>query len=113
MSSKAGKMEKQVLAAQMPEQKTKDMTIRINVNIAGIGEKCTYMLITGVPEDLPKEYESTVIKTAEGQFAQAINQRQFMEFYNPCKTSKDEQPVFINLTQVSWLEIKNVEKVEQ
>lgn len=113
MSSRAGKMEKQVLATQMPEQKTKDMTIRIDVNIAGIGEKCTYMLITGVPEDLPKEYENTVIKTAEGQFAQALNQRQFMEFYSTGKTSADKQPVFINLAKVDWLEIKNVEKVEQ
>lgn len=113
MSSKAGKMEKQVLTAQMSEQKTKSMTIRIDVNIAGIGEKCTYMLITGVPEDLPKEYEGTVIKTAEGQFAQVVNQRQFMEFYNLGKTSADEQPTFINLSKVDWLEIKNVEKVEQ
>ena len=112
MSSKVGKMERQVLAAQTLEQKTKNMTIRIDVNIAGIGEKCAYMIITGVPEDLPKEYENTVIKPAEGQFAQAINQRQFMEFYNPGKTSKDEQPVFINLSKVDWFEIKNVEKVE-
>lgn len=113
MSNAVKKTSKDIAKAAKVQQKTKDMAIRINVNIAGIGEKCTYMLITGVPEDLPKEYESTVIKTAEGQFAQAINQRQFMEFYNPGKTSADEQPVFINLTQVSWLEIKNVEKVEQ
>ena len=112
MSSKAGEMEKQVLAAQMPKQKTKDITIRIDVCIAGIGEKCTYLLITGVPEDLPEEYENTVIKTAEGQFAQAINQRQFMEFYDPGKTSADQYPEFVNLSIPDYIQIKNVEKVK-
>ena len=108
-------MEKQGSAAQTPEQKTKDMVVRIDVDILFAGDetahKSTYMLITGVPEDLPKEYENTVIKTAESQFAQALNQRLYLEFYNPGKTSADEQPMFINLSKVEAIKIKDVQKV--
>ena len=111
MSSRAGKMEKQVLAAQMPPQKTKEMTVRIDVNIPELGTKSTYVVITGIPEDLPQEYESTVIKTAERQFAQALNQRLFLEFYNPGKTSNDEQPLFVNLSKVDSIAITSIQKV--
>lgn len=115
MSSRAGKMEKQVLAAQMPPQKTKEMTVRIDLELwrkpEDHSEYSTYIVITGIPEDLPQEYEGTVIKTAEAQFAQALNQRLYLEFYNVGKTSKDEQPLFINLSKVEAIKIKDVQKV--
>ena len=108
-------MEKQVLKAQMPEQKTKNMSVRIDVEIwrkpEDHGEYSTYVVITGIPEDLPPEYEGTVIKTAEAQFAQAINQRLFLEFYTLGKTSKDEQPLFVNLSKIEAIKIKDVQKV--
>ena len=115
MSSRAGKMEKQILKDAMPPQKTKDMAIRIDVELwrkPGQSEEfSTYMLITGIPEDLPQEYEGTVIKTAETQFAQAINQRLYLEFYTLGKTSKDEHPMFVNLSKVEALKVKDIQKV--
>lgn len=109
MSNKVKSIAKQV---EVPEQKTKSMNVRIDVEIAGHGVKSTYIVITGIPEDLPPEFESTVIRTAESQFAQALNQRLFLEFYSQGKTSADEQPVFFNLSKVEWLEIKEVKKVD-
>ena len=108
-------MEKQILKDAMPPQKTKEMTVRIDIELWRKLEEheefSTYMLITGVPEDLPKEYENTVIKTAEGQFAQAINQRLYLEFYTLGKTSKDEHPMFVNLSKVEALKVKDIQKV--
>lgn len=115
MSSRAGKMEKQVLKAQMPEQKTKEMVVRIDVELWRTTSESnvysTYIVITGIPEDLPQEYEGTVIKTAETQFAQAINQRLYLEFYTLGKTSKDEHPMFVNLSKVEALKVKDIQKV--
>ena len=116
MSSRTGKMEKQVLKAQMPEQKTKEMIVRIDVVILFAGDetahKSTYIVITGIPEDLPVEYENTVIKTAERQFAQVLNQRLYLEFYSIGKTSSDERPLFINLSKVEALKVKDIQKVK-
>lgn len=112
MSSRAGKMEKQVLKAQMPEQKTKSVTYRIDVNLAGECVKTTYMVITGVPEDLPEEYENTVRRTAEAQFCNALNERKFLEFYNEGKNANDEQPKFINISSMAYIQILSVTKVK-
>ena len=112
MSSKAGKMEKQIVKQDMPEQKTKIINYRIDVDIADEGVKTTYMQVTGVPEDLPEEYESTVMRAAEAQFAAALNQRTFLEFYSKGKSSKDEQPVFYNLSKVFWIKIENISKID-
>lgn len=109
MSNKVKSISKQVA---IPEQKTKSMNVRIDVNIAGHGIKSTYIVITGIPEDLPPEFEGTVIRTAEAQFAQALNQRIFLEFYSQGKNSADEQPIFLNLSKVEWLEIKEVKKID-
>ena len=111
MSSRAGKMEKQILKDAMPPQKTKSMTVGIDVNIAGEGVKTTYVVITGIPEDLPAEYESTVIRTAEAQFTQALNQRLWLEFYEQGKSAKDQNPVYLNLTKVDWLKVEKIYKV--
>ena len=111
MSSRAGKMEKQVLKAQVPEQKTKSMTVGIDVNIAGEGVKTTYIVITGIPEDLPAEYENTVVRTAEAQFTQALNQRLWLEFYEQGKSAKDQNPTYLNLTKLYWLKVEKVYKV--
>lgn len=111
MSSRAAKMEKQVLKAQMPEQKTKEMTVGVDVSIAGEGIKTTYIVITGIPEDLPQEYEGTVIRTAEIQFTQALNQHIWLEFYEQGKSAKDQNPTYINLTKIYWLKVEKIYKV--
>lgn len=111
MSSKAGKMEKQVLKQNMPEQKTKTQQYRINVNLAGEGVKTTYVTVTGIPEDLPEEYENTILRSAEMQFINAINERTFIEFYNEGKSVKEEQPVFYNLDKLAWIQIQSIEKI--
>lgn len=113
MSSRAGKMEKQVLKAQMPEQKTKEQQYRIDVEMAGEGTKTTYILVAGIPEDLPKEYENTIKLAAERQFTNAINERKFLEFYSEGKSARDEHPKFINLAQLAWVQIKSIEKVTE
>ena len=109
MSSKVKKMSKEMAAA---EQKTKTINYRIDVELSNVpGIRTTYMQVTGVPEDLPPEYENTVMHTAEAQFASALNQRMYLEFYSEGKTSKDEQPVFYNLTKINSVQIKSITKI--
>lgn len=117
MSSRKDKIHRMQLeqsvqeAAQAP---TVNYNYRIDVELSGVGTctKTTYMTVTGVPEDLPPEYEETVRHSAEAQFASVLNQRLYLEFYNEGKTSKDEQPVFFNLSKLDWVKIKNVIKLD-
>ena len=109
MSSAAKKMAKSI---PQPEVPTKTINYRIDVELSGAGIKTTYMQVSGVPEDLPPEYEQTGLRTAEAQFATALNQRLYLEFYSEGKTSRDEQPVFYNLTKLDWIQIKNVTKID-
>ena len=109
MSSAAKKMAKSV---PQPEVPTKTINYRIDVELSGFGIKTTYMQVSGVPEDLPSEYEQTVLRTAEAQFATALNQRLYLEFYSEGKTSKDEQPVFYNLTKLDYVQIKSITKID-
>ena len=111
MSSRAGKMEKQVLKQSMPEQKTKTVQYKIDVNLAGIGIKTVYVTVSGIPEELPEEYEGTVRRAAEAQFVKTLNELKFIEFYNKDKSAKDEQPVFYNLDKLDWLKVESVTKV--
>lgn len=111
MSSKASKLKDQIMTAQEQGKATKSINYRVDVNIAGIGIKSTYIVVTGIPEDLPDEYEDTIKRSAEAQFATAINQRLFLEFYNKGKTSRDEQPTFYNLSKLDWIGIDTIEKV--
>lgn len=110
MSSKVKKMSKEMAAA---EQKTKTINYRIDVELSDFaGIRTTYMQVTGVPEDLPIEYEDTVRHAAEAQFATALNQRLYLEFYSEGKTSNDEQPVFYNLSKLSSVKIVAITKID-
>ena len=112
MSSKVKKMSKEMTMAE-PEQKTKTINYRIDVELSDIvGIRTTYMQVTGVPEDLPVEYEDTVRRAAEAQFANALNQRLYLEFYSEGKTSNDEQPVFYNLSKLSSVKIIAITKID-
>lgn len=117
MSNKVKSISKEMTKeASQPQVKTKDMLVRIDCRLyfehGERNEKTTYMLITGIPEDLPAEYEGTVLKTAERQFAQALNSRLYMEFYNFGKGSKDERPFFINMSKLLSVEVIDVSKKE-
>ncbi len=117
MSSRAGKMEKQMVVQQtkQAEQKVKDVDIQIDVDIIIKGEvlrsKTVYVKVTGVPEDLPVEMENTVVSHAEKMFAEMLNSRIYQEFYNRDKTSKDEDPEFINLSRVDSIKVVGVKKI--
>lgn len=109
MSNKVNKIAKGI---EKPEQvKTKSVNYQINVNIAGVGERSTYMTVTGVPEDLPASYVDTIKAAAERQFAEALNTRTFLEFYNVGKTSKDEHPCFYNMKDISWLTVTEIKEI--
>lgn len=118
MSSRAGKLEKEMIVQQTKkaEQEVKDVDIQIDVDITFAGEetacsKSVYVIVTGVPKDLPPEMENTVITHAESMFANMLNSRVYQEFYNRDKTCKDEDPVFINLSHVDVIKVVSVKKI--
>lgn len=109
MGSKVRKMSENI----QQENKTKNMTVQINVNFCGEGVRSTYMVITGIPEDLPAEFEDTVVATAKSQFANFLNDsRKFIEFYSEGKSNKDEEPRFINVSKLDWIGIVSVKKFD-
>lgn len=97
---------------QAQQQETRTEQFQIDVTIDGI-EKTTYMVVTGIPKELPPEYDNTIIMAAERQFAQALNDKSFLEFYNPGKTAKDEQPIFFNINKIMQIQVIKIAKVEQ
>lgn len=114
MSNKVSRIADDIKEQHMEEKETKSMTIRVDVCICKDNcefNKSTYIVITGIPKDLPEEFESSVIKTAEGQFSQALSSRIFLEFYSPGKSAKDERPTFINLSKIDSIKIENIEKI--
>lgn len=116
MSSRAGKMEKAVIAQQTKkaEQEVKDVDIQIDVDVFFNGEihnKTVYVKVTGVPKDLPPEMEDTIVHHAEKMFADMLNSRVYQEFYNRDKTSKDEDPIFYNLSRVGAIKVTGVKKI--
>lgn len=119
MSSKAGKMEKQIVVqqAKQAEQKVKNIDIQIDVDIIfslnedAVAHKTVYVKVTGVPEDLPVEMENTVISHAEKMFTEMLNSRIYQEFYNRGKTSNDEDPEFFNLSHIDVIKVVGVKKI--
>lgn len=116
MSSRAGKMEKAMVAqqAKKAEQEVKDVDIQIDVDVFFNGEihnKTAYVKVVGVPKDLPPEMENTVVHHAEKMFADMLNSRVYQEFYNRDKTSKDEDPAFYNLSRVDAIKVVGVKKI--
>lgn len=115
MSSRAGKMEKQVAKAGLPPQETKTVGVRIDVKIDNVEcsvERSVLIEIAGVPKDLPQEFEHTVIQTAEHQFAQSVNSYTFMTTFEKGKTGKeDKKPVFYNLSKANCIKVLDLVKV--
>ena len=111
MSSKAGKMEKQVAKAGLPPQETKTVGIRIDVKIDD-AERSVLVEIAGVPKDLPQEFEHTIIQTAERQFAQSVNSYAFITTFEKGKIGKeDDKPVLYNLSKANRIEVLDLVKV--
>lgn len=92
------------MAEKTKTDETVTRSYRIDVKLNGI-PKSTYMVVTGIPKDLPPEYDNTIKMSAERQFAEALNTRRFLEFYTLGKSAKDEQPVFINTDHVNEVQI--------
>lgn len=111
MSNAVKKMSKDIAKAAEVQQKTKTVQFRIDVLLDGVA-KTAYMVVTGVPEDLPKEYDNTIMMAAERQFASALNEKTFLEFYNPGKTAKDEQPIFYNISKIGQLQVNQITEVQ-
>lgn len=116
MSSRAGKMEKEMLVQQTKkaEQEVKDVDIQIDVDIfmdEETAHKTAYVKVVGVPKDLPPEMENTVVFHAEKMFADMLNSRTYQEFYNRDKTSKDEDPMFYNLSRIYAIKVVGVKKI--
>ena len=117
MSSKAGKMEKQVLTAQTQkaQQEVKNIDLRFDVLLYKDSNeplaKSAYLKITGVPKDLPPELENTVIEQGRKMFAEMVNSRIYQEYYNRGKTSDDEDPVFFNLTKLDAIKIESLQRL--
>ena len=111
MSSRAGKMEKEVAKAGLPPQETKTVGIRIDVKIDD-AERSVLIEIAGVPKDLPQEFEHTIIQTAERQFAQSVNNYTFITTFEKGKTGKeDKKPIFYNLSKANCIEVLDLIKV--
>ena len=55
--------------------------------------------------------EGTVISHAQKIFAEMLNSRIYQEFYNRDKTSKDENPIFYNLSRVDEVKVVGVKKI--
>lgn len=114
MSNKVNKIAKDMGEEEQVKTKSINYQIDVILKCAGVQDiimRSTYMTVTGVPEDLPKEYMNTVKAAAERQFAQALNERKFLEFYNVDKTSKDEQPVFYNIDKIEYIQIKEIKEI--
>lgn len=112
MSSKSKAMAKNIQVVKPEEQKTKNICFRIDANLAGIGVQTTYMVVSGVPEDLPPEALPTVTRAAESQFAHALQERKFLEFYSLGKSAKDEQPKFFNTDMLAWVQVQGITEVQ-
>lgn len=111
MSSRAGKMEKQVLKAGLPPQETKTVGVRVDVKIDDT-ERSVLIEIAGVPKDLPQEFEHTIIQTAERQLSQSVNNYMFMTTFEKGKTGKeDKKPIFYNLSKAKCIEVLDLVKV--
>lgn len=99
-------------------EETRQTTYRLDISIerddtnSKYVTRSAYVHVTGIPKDLPEQYEHSIKYAAEAQFANALNQRTFLEVYPEGKTVKDAKPVFYNLSTVKSISIINVAKVE-
>lgn len=111
MSSKVKRMPQQMPAPVQQNIPSHEELFRVNVSIPD-GEKSAYILIAGVPDELPPEATKSVEKTAEQFFAQKLQQNIFLELYPLGEDSKTTKPTFYNLTKLDFIKVTSIEKVE-
>lgn len=112
MSSAAKKMGKDIAKAMEVQQETRTEQFRIDLVLDNT-PYTTYMVVSGIPKDLPPEYDNTIVMAAERQFANAINEKSFLEFYERGKNAKDSQPDFINIKTAKTIRVEKIEKVTE
>lgn len=102
MSEKKAKEERK-------EQETVNMTYRIDLEMGkDPSKKTTYMIVSGVPKNLPESMYDSVKYAAQAQFVSALNERKFIEVYNEGKTSKDEMPILVNLSMLESIKVTDI-----
>lgn len=124
MSSRAGKMTKQV-KPEVYNGPMKTAVYRIDIGVFTkedphvVDQRTVTVEVSGIPKNLSREdYDMLAQHTAQTTFCNVINQRSFLETYKLGETAKTCVPEFLNLIeyvnkisvlQVVWLEEKDTE----
>lgn len=112
MSSKANRFSKKLAEQNVEPVKTKEITYSIKLDIDSTA-MYVISIISGVPVDLPAEYESTVLNAVKSQFAEVINSKSFIEAYAVEEPGKDDTPSFINLRKLDYIKVISIKKVSE
>ena len=112
MSSRARRMAQNCASAEIKQGPTRQVTVRLNLILCpregNVQERSTFMVIDGIPAELPKSIEEPLIKGAERQFITALNQRTYLETYSPEGEPGKEHPVFVNLGRLYTIKVSDV-----
>ena len=115
MSSKAKKMGENIVQIQNKE-KMLSMFFRVDLKFDDSFvslPKTNYYLVSGIPESMYNEDKQQVIQTARQQYASVLMRGGFIELYNQGKTSKDEMPVFFNISLAKSIAIFDFYEVDE
>lgn len=112
MSSKAKKMAAGIEKVEPVE--TQSMEFRLSVNFYSESgetyEADSFMLVTGIPKDLPDSMLETVEKTVRVRFVQAMSSHGFIETYRRGQNRQECTPLYLNSDTVQSFNIKEVSK---
>lgn len=113
MSSKARRMARDVVDVQPAE--TQNMEFRISVMLFNKDchtyEADCYMLVTGIPKDLPASMLESVEKTVRMKFVQTMSEHKFLETYEKGHNRQDSQPLYVNSDKIQSFKIISVSKI--
>lgn len=113
MSSKARRMAEDIMEVQPAE--TQNMEFRISVtlfdNDCHSYEADCYMLVTGIPKDLPVSMLESVEKTVRMKFVQTMSKHEFVETYDRGHNRQDSQPLYVNSDKIQSFKIISVSKI--
>ena len=115
MSSKAKKIGENIVQIQNKE-KMLSMFFRVDLEFDdsfGASPKTNYYLVSRIPESMYNEDKQQVIQTARQQYASVLMRGGFIELYNQGKTSKDEMPVFFNVSLAKSIAILDFYEVDE
>lgn len=115
MSSKAKKIGENIVQIQNKE-KMLSMFFRVDLRFDDSfcnSAKTNYYLVSGIPESMYNEDKQQVIQTARQQYASVLMRGGFIELYNKGKTTKDEMPVFFNISLAKSIAIIDFYEVDE